>query len=114
MANADWKQIDAKLTARAWEDPAFKALLLANPKAAAAQAGVALPGDAELKVVEEGSGVPVADKPGVHTLVLPASKAAEEFELSDEELEGVAGAGPGGETSAAMPTCPGYVSGACN
>jgi nitrile hydratase len=42
----------AKLVARAWVDPAFKARLLADPKAAAAELGIEVAGEAKLVVFE--------------------------------------------------------------
>ena len=42
----------AKLVARAWIDPDFKARLLADPKAAAAELGIEVAGAAKLVVVE--------------------------------------------------------------
>ncbi|MCZ7568694.1 MAG: NHLP leader peptide family RiPP precursor [Ardenticatenaceae bacterium] len=102
---AEWSKIDARLIARAWEDEDFRATLLRDPAAAAAQAGLTLPAGMVLKVV--------AAAPGVHVLVLPAAPGVDEsgaFELSARELDMVAGGGPGGATSAAQPTCPGYAS----
>lgn len=42
----------ARLVARAWVDPAFKARLLADPKAAAAELGIEVAGEAKLVVFE--------------------------------------------------------------
>ncbi|MBI4560788.1 MAG: nitrile hydratase subunit alpha [Candidatus Rokubacteria bacterium] len=42
----------ARLVARAWVDPAFKARLLADPKAAAAELGIEVAGEARLVVFE--------------------------------------------------------------
>lgn len=95
--SADWKAIEATLIARAWEDEDFRATLLRDPAAAVAQAGLALPKGVALKVVEARAGVRVEPAPGVHTLVLPARPAvgeSDDFELSFEELDAVAGSGP--------------------
>lgn len=94
---ADWKAIEATLIARAWEDEDFRSTLLRDPAAAAAQAGLTLPEGVTLKVVEARTGVRAEPAPGVHTLVLPAQPAvdeADDFELSFEELDAVAGSGP--------------------
>lgn len=52
----------AKLVARAWTDPGFKALLLSDAKAAARELGLDLAHQAELVVVE--------NTPGVHNLIV--------------------------------------------
>lgn len=52
--------LGAKIVARAWTDPAFKARLLANGKSAAAELGIKV-GEAQLIVVE--------NTPGLHNLV---------------------------------------------
>ncbi|MCZ7568705.1 MAG: NHLP leader peptide family RiPP precursor [Ardenticatenaceae bacterium] len=93
--SADWKAIEATLIARAWEDEEFRATLLNDPAVAVAQTGLALPEGVELKVVAAGASVEQA--PGIHYLVLPARPAVDEsddFELSFEELDAVAGSGP--------------------
>ena len=41
-----------KVVAKAWTDPAFKAQLLADPRATLAAAGLAIPPDVTVKVVE--------------------------------------------------------------
>jgi hypothetical protein len=76
----------AKVVARAWSDPAFKARLLADANAALAAAGASMPPGMTVKVVEN------TDKL-VH-LVLPLRPA--DTELSQEALEKVA-AGAGKE-----------------
>ncbi len=54
----------ARLVARAWVDPAFKARLLADPNSAAADLGldITTPSNAQIVVVE--------DTPGVHHLIV--------------------------------------------
>src|SRR5215470_9585989 len=74
-----------KLVARAWNDPAFKARLVAEPTAALATAGIAVPTGVTLKVVE--------DTNKLMHLVLPPTPAEEE--ISDEALDKVAGGGCG-------------------
>lgn len=69
-----------KVVARAWKEPAFKAKLLADPRAALAAAGAPVPPGVAVKVVEN------TDK--LMHLVLPApAKDA----ISEEDLESVAG-----------------------
>lgn len=77
---ASREQIEAHLQKRAAEDPAFRQMLLSNPREALKQeTGLALPAKFEVNVVEESSD---------HLyLVLPA----EHGELSDLELETMAG-----------------------
>jgi len=70
----------AQLVARAWRDAAFKARLMANPKAVLHEMGLAVPAGVEVEVVEN-----TAQK---ITLVLPAAPSGE---LSEEELDRVAG-----------------------
>jgi hypothetical protein len=66
--------------ARTWSDPAFKARLLAEPAAALAEQGIQLPPGMEMRVYEDTAAV-------VH-LALPPAPAGE---LSDEQLDAVAG-----------------------
>lgn len=74
---------------KAWTDPAFKQLLLTTPREALVGMGVELTGleGVNLRVVEN-----TVDT--VH-LVLPAPPPAE-GELSDEQLDSVAGGSPAG------------------
>jgi hypothetical protein len=76
---------DSQIIAKAAKDEAFKKALLANPKAALeSEFGVKLPEDVSYKVLEETA--------NQQYLVLPAvPPAAPEDELSDAELEEVAG-----------------------
>ena len=73
---ADLKQDYAKLVARAWSDPAFKAKLLSDPAAALAEAGMELPADVSVKVVENTDTV-------VHFVLPPAP----DEELNEEALD---------------------------
>lgn len=58
--------LKVQIIKKAWEDPAFKELLLSDPKAALKQAfGIDVPAGIELKVVEE--------TPTSFALVLPPS-----------------------------------------
>jgi len=71
-----------RVIAKAWADEAFKAALLADPRATLAQEGITLPDGLTLKVV--------ADTPGTMHVVLPLPPAAA---LSDEQVAEVAGGG---------------------
>lgn len=58
------EQLEARLVRRAWSDPEFKALLLADPRrAVAAELGVEMPESVEIEVVEE--------RPGRMVIVIP-------------------------------------------
>jgi hypothetical protein len=70
----------AKMVARAWSDPAFKAKLLADPAAALEQAGVRVSAGMTLKIVE--------DTDNLTHLILPTAPVGE---LSEEALEEAAG-----------------------
>ena len=74
---SQWGQIVAK----AWQDDGFKKRLLANPSAILKERGLEVPAGVQLRVVENTDQV-------VH-LTLPAKPR--KGELSDEQLEGVAG-----------------------
>jgi hypothetical protein len=71
-----WRQ----LVARTWGDAAFKAQLLAEPAATLAEQGIALPPGLEVRVHE--------NTPKVFHLALPPAPSEE---LSDEQLDAVAG-----------------------
>jgi hypothetical protein len=76
MADQSRSQAEAKVINKALTDPAFKAALLANPKAALeSEFGVKLPANLEVNVVQEGA--------NSATLVLPHSGGQE---LSEAEL----------------------------
>lgn len=103
----NWKAIDAKLITRAWEDEAFKATLYKNPQRALEQAGLSVPEGIEIKVVEERPGLQMQDTPAIHYLIIPAKPgldAGDEFELSNEELEAVAGGSSGPEKKSTTTT----------
>jgi hypothetical protein len=69
-----------QLVARAWADEAFKRRLLAEPAAVLAEHGIPVPPGREVRAVEN------TDR--VLYLTLPAAPSEE---LSDEELDAVAG-----------------------
>jgi hypothetical protein len=81
------KQIEAMLIARCWEDEKFRKKLLADPRGTVAEAfGFELPASVTVKVQEE--------SPNALVLSLPA-KPGPAGELSDVELEQVAGGSKG-------------------
>ena len=81
MAEERGKQY-GQLVAKAWSDEGFKARLLANPKAAMAEVGMDAPEGVEIEVVES-----TQEKA---YLVIPPKP---DGELSDEDLDKVAGGG---------------------
>lgn len=85
----DRAEMERRLVGRSLEDEAFRQRLLEDPKAVVEQElGVRLPGTVRVVAVEE-----TAD---TICLVLPgASPEGEDGELSDRELEAVAGGGWG-------------------
>ncbi|MBW4428470.1 MAG: NHLP leader peptide family RiPP precursor [Nostoc desertorum CM1-VF14] len=76
------KEIEETLIARAWQDESFKKELINNPRSAFEKEGITLPESIEVRVVEE--------SPNTLYLVLPV-QPSETAELSDAELESVAG-----------------------
>jgi hypothetical protein len=76
----DYENDVAKIVAKAWRDPAFKAELLANPAVALKAEGIDVPAGMAVTVLEN------TDKQ--FHLVLPPEPSDE---LSDEALDGVAG-----------------------
>jgi hypothetical protein len=89
---AETKQDNAaaygKIVAKAWRDPAFKAKLLADPQAILKDAGVAVPAGVTVKVVENSA--------SLFHLVLPPKPTGE---ISDEDLDRVAGGHLAGNTA---------------
>jgi hypothetical protein len=79
-----------QLVTRAWADEDFKRLLLAEPAAALAEQGIAVPPGVELCVYEDSATL-------VHLTLPPAPSD----ELSDEQLDAVAG----GDTASTV-SCP--------
>ena len=76
--------VEMEIASKAWQDEDFMNELRANPKAVIAKEyGVELPDNVELKVVEE--------SPTELYIRIPTNPA--DLELSDDELESVAGGG---------------------
>jgi hypothetical protein len=79
-----WQSVTERVIDRASRDPQFRQELLQNPLPALKQElGVTIPANIDIRVVEE--------TPSMLYLVLPPETAAPGRELSDRELEQVAG-----------------------
>jgi hypothetical protein len=78
------KELEQKLATKAWQDESFKQELLNNPKSALEKEGISLPDSIDVKVVEENS--------SLLYFVLPQNPD-QLSELSESELEAVAGGG---------------------
>jgi hypothetical protein len=88
------KQVEAMLIARSWEDDKFRKRLLADPRGVLAEAlGIEIPGSVSVQVQEE--------SPSAMVLSLPARPKASE--LSDVDLEQVAGGAKGSITGNSQP-----------
>jgi hypothetical protein len=80
----DRQAIEAHIIAQAWKDEAYKLELLSNSKAVIEREfGVQLPNEVSVRVMEE-------DTTNLY-FVLPARPNLSNVELSDEQLEAVAG-----------------------
>ena len=78
------RDLEIKLITRAWKDETFARELRSNPKAVfQREVGSELPGDVEVKVVEE------TEK--TIYLVLPEKPQAAQGELSEEQIAAAAG-----------------------
>ena len=90
------KELEQQVIQKSQEDPAFRSSLLDDPKAAIErELGVPLPGGVQVQVVEETSDT-------VYLVIPQASGGGAGGELSDQDLESVAGGwGTGGSTTAA-------------
>ncbi len=80
MSNEELLAQAQRIIAKAWADDAFKAALLADPRAMLAAEGIALPAGLTLKVVENTAET-------MHVILPPPPAAA----LSDEAIGAVAG-----------------------
>jgi len=100
------RQAQGRIIGRAWEDEAFKAKLLSDPRAAIEQAsGLQLPAGVSVKVVEETE--------DTLYFVIPRSPLGAERELSDEALAKVAGGEWVESGNRGCPTYPGYPDPSC-
>ncbi|MBT9099088.1 NHLP leader peptide family RiPP precursor [Methylovulum psychrotolerans] len=81
--NEEQMQQYSQIVAKCWADAAFKAQLIADPKAVLVAEGIAVPEGIELRVLENTA--------TTVNLVLPPPPA--EGELSDEDLGTVTGGG---------------------
>ncbi|MBD2287818.1 NHLP leader peptide family natural product precursor [Microcystis wesenbergii FACHB-1317] len=90
------KLIWGEIVARAWRDAAFKQQLLSNPKAVLTEAGMSVPEDVELQVVQ--------DTPILRHLVLPVAPAGGSSTLSEDELDLVSGGGSTETTTTTVQT----------
>ncbi|ACC81662.1 NHLP leader peptide family RiPP precursor [Nostoc punctiforme] len=78
------QDIEARIIAKAWKDEAYKQELVTNPKAVIEREfGVEFPADVNVQVLEE--------NPTSLHFVLPISPVAIAQELSEEQLEAIAG-----------------------
>ena len=105
------RQAQGRIIGRAWEDQAFKAKLLSDPRAAIEQAsGIKLPAGVSVKVLEETE--------DTLYFVIPSSPLSAvgynaEGELSDEALAKVAGGEWVESGNRGCPTYPGYPDPSC-
>jgi len=89
----------ARLLSRAATDETFKQELFNSPKAVIQrELGISIPEDTEVKVLEETD--------TQNYMVLPAHEATESEELSEEELESVAGGFLGALVKVTFSACP--------
>ncbi|MCW5315518.1 NHLP leader peptide family natural product precursor [Nostoc sp. KVJ3] len=78
------QDIEARIIAKAWKDEAYKQELLTNPKAVIEREfGVEFPSEVNIQVLEE--------NPTSLHFVLPISPVAFAQDLSEEQLEAIAG-----------------------
>ncbi|WNJ16387.1 NHLP leader peptide family RiPP precursor [Pontibacter sp. G13] len=83
------QKIAAKMFEKAWKDPEFKSDLIANPEATIRESfglEFELPGGKELVVVDQSDDSKVF-------VNIPSEPDLDEVELTDEELELIAGGG---------------------
>jgi hypothetical protein len=102
----------AKLLTNAWSDESFANRLTSDPNAVLAESGLPVSSTATVDIVRQTSGEGDLDEQvrlweqgessGHYTLYVPATPQIEEGELSEAELEGVAGAG---DTSVTICCC---------
>ncbi|MEI6689859.1 MAG: NHLP leader peptide family RiPP precursor [Thermoleophilia bacterium] len=96
----------SEVVQKAWNDPAFKAQLVADPTGTLRAAGVDIPADMEIKLVEHAAG----EKEG-HTVVTLPLPAAPTEHLDDDALLAAINGGSscngsaGSASSASCPSC---------
>jgi hypothetical protein len=90
----DRKELEQRVIQKAQQDSEFRSRLLADPKAALEQElGTSLPAGVQVQVVEETSN-------SIYLVLPQASSGGAGGELSDQDLEAVAGGwGTGGATT---------------
>jgi hypothetical protein len=94
LATGHARDLEAQVIAWAAQDPAYRARLLADPRAVFAELGLSIPPEVKIEAVEETA--------GQYYLVLPALERAVRHAgaaLSDVELEHVAGGAVTGSTA---------------
>jgi hypothetical protein len=82
------RDLEAQVIAQAVQDPAYRARLLADPRAVFAELGLSIPPEVKIQALEETA--------GQYYLVLPALERAGRHagaSLSDAQLEAIAGGG---------------------
>ncbi|MEH1770607.1 MAG: NHLP leader peptide family RiPP precursor [Nostoc sp.] len=78
------QDIEARIIAKAWKDEAYKQELLSNPRSVIGREfGVEFPSDVNVQILEE--------NPTSLHFVLPVSPVSVAQDLSEEELEAIAG-----------------------
>lgn len=81
------RDVEDRIVQRAWRDDDYRQALLGNPKAALEQElGSSIPGNVQVKVLEESDDT-------VYLVLPKRPESTESEELSDEALEVVAGGG---------------------
>ena len=75
------RMVYGKVIARSWDDDAYKAQLLSDPRTVLSEAGIDVPDDVDVTISEQ--------QPGQVHFVLPAKPV--EGEISDQALQTVAG-----------------------
>ena len=102
----DFLNVYQGVVVKAWNDPAFKARLMADPAGVLREAGADIPADMDIKLVEHQDG----EKEG-HTVVTLPLPAAPSSHLSDDELLAQVNAGSscsstaGSAGTASCPSC---------
>ena len=87
QAERSRRDIEARLTDRAWKDEEFRRALIEDPRGT-------LERELEVKLPEEVSLTVLEETPTNRYLVLPTAPSRDGGELSDTELEAVAGSDP--------------------